>query len=185
MPKFRLSIWVLDTRSTGSQCPSLVFSMPITWSLSARLMGTGRPLNGLWQTILWTLFLVLYHFPISYEHEYFIFFPMSMGILSFFHAYFKHISAYFSGTNPDFDDTSPGFMILRWYFFLHFLEKSHSDKVLNINEIPLYFSRRMILWDFFWEKTFLRERIDLSFVLQFSAVPYRKVTIFFETIIAL
>ena len=26
---------------------SIVLSMPITWSLSARLMGIGRPLNGL------------------------------------------------------------------------------------------------------------------------------------------
>ena len=32
---------------------------------------------------------------------------MRMGILSFFHAYFKHLSACFSGTKPDFDDTSP------------------------------------------------------------------------------
>lgn len=41
------SIWVLDARSTGNQCPLLVLSMPTTWSLSARLMGTDRPLNGL------------------------------------------------------------------------------------------------------------------------------------------
>ena len=47
VPKFRLSIWVLDAHGTGSQCPSLVLSMPITWSLSARLMGAERPLNGL------------------------------------------------------------------------------------------------------------------------------------------
>lgn len=58
VPKFGFSIWALDTHSTGCQCPSLVLSMPTIWSLSARLMGTGRPLNGLWQTILWTLFLV-------------------------------------------------------------------------------------------------------------------------------
>ena len=105
-------------------------------------------------------------------------FPMSISILSFFpwawvfylfYAYFKHISAYFSGTKPDFDDTSPWFMILRWYFSLHFLEKSHFAKVLNINDIILYLSRIMILWDFFREKTFLRERLSLSFVLQFSA----------------
>lgn len=115
----------------------------------------------------------------------YIFSPMSMVFLSFFHAYFKHISAYFSGTKPDFDDTSSHFMILWWYFSLCFLEKSHLVKLLNINAITSYLGRIMILWDFFWEKTFLRERIDLSFVLQFSAVPYRKVTIFFETIIAL
>lgn len=99
----------------------------------------------------------------------YIFFPMSMGLLSFFHAYFKHISAYFSSTKPDFDDTSPWFMILRWYFSPLFLEKSHLVKVLNINAITSYFGRIMILWDFFREKTFLRERIGLSFVLQFSA----------------
>lgn len=84
----------------------------------------------------------------------YIFFPMSMGFLSFFHAYFKHISAYFSSTKPDFDDTSPWFMILRWYFSLHFLEKSHFAKVLDINDIILYFGRRMILWDFFEKKLF-------------------------------
>ena len=93
---------------------------------------------------------------------------MSMGMLSFSHAYFKRISAYFSSTKPDFDDTSPWFMILRWYFSLHFLEKSHFAKVLNINDIILYFDRRMILWDFFREKTFLRAHVCLSFVLQFS-----------------
>ena len=84
----------------------------------------------------------------------YIFFPMSMGLLSFFHAYFKHISACFSGTKPDFDDTSSWFMILLWYFSLHFLEKSHFAKVLNINDIILYLSRKMILWDFFREKHF-------------------------------
>lgn len=95
----------------------------------------------------------------SHEHEYFI----------FFHAYFKHISACFSSTKPDFDDTSPWFMILRWYFSLHFLEKSHFAKVLNINDIILYLSRKMIHWDFFSRKPFLRARVGLSFVLQFSA----------------
>ena len=99
----------------------------------------------------------------------YIFSPMSMGFLSFFHAYFKHISACFFSTKPDFDDTSPWFMILRWYFSLRFLEKSHFAKVLNINDIILYLSRKMILWDFFREKTFLREHARLSFVLQFSA----------------
>ena len=58
-----------------------------------------------------------------------------------------------------FDDTSPSI----------FLEKSHFAKVLNINDIILYLGWRMILWDFFREKTFLRERLSLSFVLQFSA----------------
>ena len=60
-------------------------------------------------------------------------------------------------------------MILQWYFFLHFLEKSHFAKVLNINDIILYLCRRMIHWDFFREKTFLLERLSLSFVPQFSA----------------
>ena len=73
VPKFRLSIWALDAHGTGSQCPSLVLSMPTTCSLSARLMGTDRPLNGLWQTILWTLFLVqlvsvFYLIPSLYWH---------------------------------------------------------------------------------------------------------------------
>ena len=31
--------------STGNKCPSLVLSMPITWSLSARVTGTQRPAN--------------------------------------------------------------------------------------------------------------------------------------------
>ena len=67
---------------------------------------------------------------------------------------------------------SPILMILLldlWYFSLHFLEKSHFAKVLDINDIILYLSRRMIHWDFFREKTFLRERLSLSFVPQFSA----------------
>ena len=93
------------------------------------------------------IFLLLYLFP--HEH----------GFLSFFYAYFKHISAYFSGTKPDFDDTSPHFMILWWYFSLHFLEKSHSFNVLIINVITSYLGRIMILWDFFREKTFLRAHI--------------------------
>ena len=120
---------------------------------------------------------VFYLFSISHEHKYFIFFPMSMSFLSFFYAYFKHISACFFSTKPDFDDTSPWFMILRWYFSLHFLEKSHFAKVLNTNDIILYLGRRMIHWDFFREKTFLRAYVGLSFVLQFSAEPYRKITI--------
>ena len=89
-------------------------------------------------------------------------FPMSMSILSFFYANFKHISAYFSSTKPDFDDTSPWFMILRWYFSLHFLEKSHFAKVLNINDIILYLSRKMILWDFFREKLFCVSMFDVA-----------------------
>lgn len=84
----------------------------------------------------------------------YIFSPMSMGFLSFFHAYFKHISAYFSGTKPDFDDTSSHFMILWWYFSLCFLEKSHLVKLLNINAITSYLGRIMILWDFFLRKNF-------------------------------
>ena len=101
-------------------------------------------------------------FSISHEHKYFIYFPMSMSILSFFYANFKHISAYFSSTKPDFDDTSPWFMILRWYFSLHFLEKSHFAKVLNINDIILYLSRRMIHWDFFREKLFCASMFDVA-----------------------
>lgn len=92
----------------------------------------------------------------------YIFFPMSMGFLSFFHAYFKHISAYFSSTKPDFDDTSPHFMILWWYFSLHFLEKSLFAKVLNINDIILYLSRKMILWDFFRKKLFCVSIFDVA-----------------------
>lgn len=92
----------------------------------------------------------------------YIFFPMSMSFLSFFYAYFKHISAYFSSTKPDFDDTSPWFMILRWYFSLHFSEKSHFAKVLNINDIILYLSRKMILWDFFRKKLFCVSIFDVA-----------------------
>ena len=96
------TVRAVSARYLFSRCPSLGLWVPVWWAQADRLTG--------WQTILWTLFLVLYHFPISYEHEYFIFFPMSMVFLSFFHAYFKHISAYFSSTKPDFDDTSPWFV---------------------------------------------------------------------------
>ncbi len=46
-PKKYKKLWALDTGSTGNQCPSLVLPMPVTWSLSAHLMSTDRPLNGL------------------------------------------------------------------------------------------------------------------------------------------
>ena len=92
-----------------------------------------------------------------------------MSILSFFMLIlntFRHI----------FLAPSPILMILLldlWYFYdtspSIFLEKSHFAKVLDINDIILYLSRIMILWGFFREKTFLRERLSLSFVLQFSA----------------
>ena len=109
----------------------------------------------------------------------YIFSPMSMGFLSFFHAYFKHISACFSSTKPDFDDTSPHFMILWWYFSLHFLEKFHSAKVLNINDIILYFGWRMILWDFFREKNFFCVSALVFFLFynfllkECDAIPYQ------------
>ena len=84
---------------------------------------------------------------------------MSMSILSFFMLIlntFWHI----------FLAPSPILMILLldlWYFYdtspSIFLEKSHFAKVLNINDIIQYLSWRMILWDFFREKTFLREHI--------------------------
>ena len=39
---------------TGNESPLLVLLMPVTCSLSAHLMVTDRPLNGLWQNILCT-----------------------------------------------------------------------------------------------------------------------------------
>ena len=42
----------LSARCTGNECPLLVLSMPDTWSPSAHLTVTDRPLNGLWQTTL-------------------------------------------------------------------------------------------------------------------------------------
>ena len=45
-------LWVLDAHCTGNKCPSLVLSMPDTWSLSAHLMVSYRPLNDLLQTTL-------------------------------------------------------------------------------------------------------------------------------------
>ena len=52
VPRNRPALWALDACSTGNECPLLVLSMPITWSLSAHLMVSGRPLNDLLQTTL-------------------------------------------------------------------------------------------------------------------------------------
>lgn len=52
VPKKRPTLWALDTCSTGNECPLLVLSMPDTWSLSAHLMVSDRPLNDLLQTTL-------------------------------------------------------------------------------------------------------------------------------------
>ena len=47
VPKNRRKLWALSARSMGNECPLLVLSMPDTWSLSAHLMVSYRPLNGL------------------------------------------------------------------------------------------------------------------------------------------
>ena len=47
VPKIHPTLWVLDAHCTGNECPLLVLSMPDTWSLSAHLMVSDRPLNGL------------------------------------------------------------------------------------------------------------------------------------------
>ena len=47
VPRNRQTLWVLDAHCTGNECPLLVLSMPDTWSLSAHLMVSDRPLNGL------------------------------------------------------------------------------------------------------------------------------------------
>ena len=52
VPRNHPILWALDARSTGNECPLLVLSMPITWSLSAHLMVSDRPLNDLLQTTL-------------------------------------------------------------------------------------------------------------------------------------
>ena len=52
VPKKRLILWALDAYSTGNECPLLGLSMLDTWSLSAHLMVSDRPLNGLCQTTL-------------------------------------------------------------------------------------------------------------------------------------
>ena len=52
VPKNRPTLWALNARRTGNDCPLLVLSMPDTWSLSAHLMVSYRPLNGLLQTTL-------------------------------------------------------------------------------------------------------------------------------------
>ncbi len=45
LPKNRPELWALNARSTGNRCPTHGLSMPITWALSAHLMGIGRPTN--------------------------------------------------------------------------------------------------------------------------------------------
>ena len=52
VPRKRPMLWVLDAHSMGNECPLLVLSMPDTWSLSAHLMVSYRPLNSLLQTTL-------------------------------------------------------------------------------------------------------------------------------------
>lgn len=52
VPQKRPILWALDACSMGNECPLLVLSMPITWSLSAHLMVSDRPLNDLLQTTL-------------------------------------------------------------------------------------------------------------------------------------
>ena len=52
LPKNRPMFWAVSARRTGNDCPLLVLSMPDTWSLSAHLMVSYRPLNGLLQTTL-------------------------------------------------------------------------------------------------------------------------------------
>ena len=47
VPKKRPIRWALNAHRTGNECPLLVLSMPDTWSLSAHLMVSDRPLNGL------------------------------------------------------------------------------------------------------------------------------------------
>ena len=52
VPRNRPTLWALDAYSTGNEYPLLGLSMPITWSLSAHLMVSDRPLNDLLQTTL-------------------------------------------------------------------------------------------------------------------------------------
>lgn len=47
VPKNRPILWAFDACYMGDECPLLVLSMPDTWSLSAHLMVSYRPLNGL------------------------------------------------------------------------------------------------------------------------------------------
>ena len=43
VPKNHPTKWALNARSTGNEYPTLGLSMPVTWSLSDRVMGTKRP----------------------------------------------------------------------------------------------------------------------------------------------
>ena len=45
VPKNHHIKWALDAHRTGNEYPSLVLSMPFTWSLSARVTGTQGPAN--------------------------------------------------------------------------------------------------------------------------------------------
>ena len=47
VPKNYQTLWALNTHSIGNECPLLGLPMPDTWSPSAHLTGTDRPLNGL------------------------------------------------------------------------------------------------------------------------------------------
>ena len=47
VPKNYQTLWVLNAHSIGNGCPLLGLPMPDTWSPSAHLTGTDRPLNGL------------------------------------------------------------------------------------------------------------------------------------------
>ena len=52
VPKNRPIFWALDACYMCNECPFLVLSMPDTWSLSAHLMVSDSPLNGLLQITL-------------------------------------------------------------------------------------------------------------------------------------
>ena len=47
VPKNRPTLWALRARRMGNECPLFGLSMPDTWSPSAHLKGTDRPINGL------------------------------------------------------------------------------------------------------------------------------------------
>ena len=44
VPRNRPILWAFDACYMGNECPLLVLSMPDTWSLSAHLMVSYRPL---------------------------------------------------------------------------------------------------------------------------------------------
>ena len=45
LPRNRPKLWALNAQSLGNRCPTHGLLMPITWALSAHLMGIGRPTN--------------------------------------------------------------------------------------------------------------------------------------------